>query len=356
MPNFKALFLVGGPGSGKDFLIHSVLDECKLKEVSLEKLYAAITEQSNIDELVNFPSVIVNGNADNKEKIITAKAILEMMGYDTAMVYVHSTNEESKIRNDLRISRGSKTFSESVRQSKYNMSIENMQDYAELFESFVLYDNSNNFSTVKEEKQQEIANWLVELADTITAFLSNFPTNEAALRWMHERVMEVGTDSAAKFHREITPGQKSNKAKTYAQADKATGCDCGSKCSYGDKYAGGVRSGEMNSPTRTTVEGVKKPLPFKKKPTNVPSNYADVKSYAIGSMGVASEPVGLTANEEKKPEKKKKFEKLPTSRGMSAMYPTALGSVPSAFGLSAYKTESITSKNLKSKLTNKIKG
>ena len=37
MNHFKAIFLVGGPGSGKDFLIHSTLNELQIKEVSMEK-------------------------------------------------------------------------------------------------------------------------------------------------------------------------------------------------------------------------------------------------------------------------------------------------------------------------------
>ena len=367
IPNFKALFLVGGPGSGKDFLIHSTLDECHLKEVSLDKLYSAINEKSNIDELTNFPSIIVNGNADSKEKIIIAKEILESMGYDTAMIYVHTTDEESKSRNDLRISRGSKTFSEGVRKRKYDESVMNMHEYSELFESFVLYDNSNNFSTVDEEKQKEITGWLLELSETISGFLSKFPTNEESIKWMAERVLEVGTNSTAKFAKELTPGQGSNNVKSYNEADqkvrKASSRD-------GDKYTGGgVKSGNFNSPTRTCAEekegrkekdrteGSKKVL---KKVVggsgSTPSAYSSSQSYAIGSAGVASEPIGLMTMGDEPPRKKKRgMKKYPESRGMSDMYPTALGTVPSSFGLMAYKTESVSSNKIKETIAKKMR-
>jgi nicotinic acid mononucleotide adenylyltransferase/predicted ABC-type ATPase len=356
MKNFKAMFLVGGPGSGKDFLIHSVLDECKLKEVSLDKLVSAIVEQTNIDELTDFPSVIVNGNADNLDKIIVAKAILEEMGYDTAMIYVYTSNEESKSRNDSRIARGAKTFTESVRAKKYDESIANMHAYSEMFESFVLYDNSNNFSTVNEEKQQEIAGWLLELSETISGFLSKIPQNEAALNWIAERVLEVGTDETAKFAKLLTPGQGSNNVRTYKEADAMVPpiSKRYAKGSQGDKYAGGVKSANANSPTRT-YEEIKKVVQKdsqeknikdkKTKVANVPSNYTDAKSYAIGSAGVASEPVGLMTmgdavkNTGPKIKTKKKMIKYPSSPGFSSMFPTELGAVPSGFGLSAYKTE-----------------
>lgn len=308
IPHFKALFLVGGPGSGKDFLIHSVLDECNLQEVSLDKLHKAITEESNIPEMESFPSIIVNGNADNIQKISECKITLEAMGYDVAMLYVHTNDQESKIRNDYRISRGSKTFSEGVRKQKYDICVANMHQYSEMFESFIIYDNSNNFATVNEEMKMEITGWLVEMAETIFGFLVKLPSNEASLKWLHERVMEVGTDGTVLMHRAITPGQLGNKARSYKDADK---------------YVGGVKSANVNSPTRTTVEGIQ---------ARPPSSYSDAKSYSIGSTGVASVPSYEDG-------KKTKIKKVPTTPGAAAMFNSNLGAVPQTFGLSAYSEQ-----------------
>jgi len=370
MPNFKALFLVGGPGSGKDFLIHSVLDECKLKEVSLDKLFTAIVEQTNINELNDFPSVIVNGNADNKDKIVVAKVILEAMGYDTAMVYVHTTDEESKTRNDSRILRGSKTFNESVREKKYEQSVSNMHEYAEMFESFVIYDNSNNFSTVNEEMQQEIASWLVELSDTITGFLSQFPKNEASLRWIAERVLEVGTKETANFAKAITPGQGSKNAKTYSEADRMVPTKSNRNPNKtpadGDKWNGGTPSANKNAAYINTVEAVKKDDKEKVEIKNIkdkktkqslpPSVDGRVASYGVPSMGVASVAGGdvggsLLQNGNSKGNKilnigkkqKGKFRKYPTTRGgLANMNSATIGGNISMQGLTGpYSTESI---------------
>lgn len=377
MKNFKALFLVGGPGSGKDFLIHSVLDECNLKEVSLDKLFTAITEQTNIDELNNFPSIVVNGNADNKDKVIVAKTILEAMGYDTAMIYVYTTEDESKSRNDMRIARGAKTFTESVRAKKYNDSIENMHVYVEVFESFVLYDNSNNFSTVSGEKKQEIASWLLELSESISGFLSNPPSNEVAMNWIVERVLEVGTDETAQFAKALTPGQGSNEVKTYAQADKLVkkshghkdhDCGCDGECECedvdrdGDKYKGGVRPANANTSERTVAEA-KKEIKHKENPhvkkafkevkrvaALPPSQDGDVRNMAVGSTGVASAPIGLmTMGDEKK---KKKFKKFPDVAGFKSTWNTAnFGNPDAGVGITAYKTEGKTFDDIRNKIS-----
>ena len=82
-PHFKALFVVGGPGSGKDFIINSILNETNLIEMQLDRFYSAVmdkdAEEMRLDELTDYPSLIVNGNADNIEKIKITKNILETM-------------------------------------------------------------------------------------------------------------------------------------------------------------------------------------------------------------------------------------------------------------------------------------
>ena len=257
--HFKALFLVGGPGSGKDFLIHSSLNEFALKELSMDRVFNAIVKETNIEELENFPSVIINGNADNADKVVVTKAILETMGYDTAMIYVYSTDESSKARNDFRISRDAKTFTEEVRKEKYDSSISNMKQYLEMFENFVLYDNSNNFITVDEDKKSEITSWLTELNDVVIGFLAKDPSNEAAVEWIQERVMEIGLPTTSRFYGMVTPGQLVKKTLTYAEADKIvpgpkfTGKE---NPKDGDKYHGGVGFASRNATQRTIPEEI----------------------------------------------------------------------------------------------------
>lgn len=189
--HFKALFLVGGPGSGKDFIVNSLLIPGKLIELPLDKLTKAIAEQSNLIEFENNPSLIVNGTAENIDKIIISKHVLESMGYDTAMVFVYTSDEESKLRNDERIMKGVKTFSEEVRFEKYETSITNMHEFSSMFKKFLLFDNSNDFLNVTESKKEELNGWLIELGEKVSKFFSFPHTNESAKIWIMENMKKM---------------------------------------------------------------------------------------------------------------------------------------------------------------------
>lgn len=187
-PHFKALFVVGGPGSGKDFIVNTILGESNLLEISLDKLSKAVNEQENLSELNNYPSLIVNGNADNLSKVVIAKKVLETMGYDTAMVYVYTSDEESKARNDERISRGAKTFNEEVRHEKYSNSIKNLHNYVAMFDQSNVFDNTFDFSSVGALKKQEILGWVQELGSSIGSFYESLVSNDSARIWLMENV------------------------------------------------------------------------------------------------------------------------------------------------------------------------
>ena len=163
----KAIFLVGAPGSGKDFLLRGVLGEHKLVELSLDKLYTAISDQTDLAEVNTLKPLIVNGNADRAEAIGTCSRVLEAMGYETSMLYVYTTDAVSKMRNDIRIARGAKTFTEANRKYKYEQSTAELNNYAESFKPFWLFDNSADTSRLTEQTQQ----WITELKVEINTFL-----------------------------------------------------------------------------------------------------------------------------------------------------------------------------------------
>jgi hypothetical protein len=352
--NFKAIFLVGGPGSGKDFLIHSVLAEHSLKEISLEKLFSAILEQKNLDELNSFPSIVVNGNADNQDKIIVAKAILENMGYDTSMIYVFTTNEESKRRNDLRILKNAKTFNESMRTKKYNLSVNNMHEFVEMFEAFILYDNSNNITQVNEEKKVEIRGWLNEMATTVEAFLLKKPTNEEARKWIQEKVLEVGTKSTADFVAALTPGADgTKKVRTYAEAEKKS-CACKENdCGCGGKKEGGIAVADFNAPGRTFAEAVAK---RQSTPPSVSFDNSSKGVYGVSPLsssgGVTSPTINTAIYGEDSPKLKKLFKVSPPVKAYGEV--ANLGNPSAGIGLIAYSVQE-SSKSFKNFSKGKLK-
>jgi hypothetical protein len=184
--HFKALFLVGGPGSGKDLIINSLLDKTNIIELPLEKLNKAISVGENLTELDKYPSLVINGNADNFDKVILSKQVLETMGYDTSMVYVYTSDEESKSRNDARLARMAKTFTEEVRHEKYINSIKNLHNFIPIFECFHIFDNSNDYASVEYGKKQEILGWLRELGEAVSSFFEKTSKKEEAQIWLME--------------------------------------------------------------------------------------------------------------------------------------------------------------------------
>lgn len=185
--HFKALFLVGGPGSGKDIIIKAGLQESGMIEVNLDRLYKSITNQTELDEFREYSSVFINGNADDYSKIATSKLVLEAMGYDTSMVYVYTSQEESKRRNDVRIDSGAKTISEDARHSKYNYSVENMLKFSTEFVPFILYNNSVDYNVASVSERTEIGKWTRELFEQVSNFISAPPQQPKSLAWLVEQ-------------------------------------------------------------------------------------------------------------------------------------------------------------------------
>lgn len=167
MNNNNAIFLVGGPGSGKDFLLRTALGESGATEIPLTKLISAIQSNEDIIEIDGRP-LVVNGNADDGQSVLLAKAVLEAMGYETAMIHVYTDEEASKTRSKI---------DESKRAEKYSLSCQNMHAYKDTFaEGFFLFDNSADFLHVNEETQAQTVRWIAELTELVEGYFEK-PVN-----------------------------------------------------------------------------------------------------------------------------------------------------------------------------------
>lgn len=197
----KAVFVVGGPGSGKDFIVKSLIEENGLVELPLDKLVHAILSAEDIEDLNEGHAVIINGNADVFEKIEMSRVVLEEMGYDTSMVYVYTDDQESKDRNDARLRDGHKTITEEARSEKYQMSVENVAPFSERFAPFFVFDNSHKIESLTEEQAFQVGAWLNELHDGINEFLNGQDINSL----FEATVLDM---AVKKKERTIPPGDK----------------------------------------------------------------------------------------------------------------------------------------------------
>jgi len=154
--SFKAIFLTGGPGSGKDIIIREAIAESKMTEINFTQAIDFLGDKQKLSEKTNDyrresirrrSPLIINGPADDYEKVSYIKEELEELGYETMMIFVGTTNEISKQRNESL----SKMMNESARYHKWNKSQKNINSFYEIFETFIGFDNTGNLDTKEED-------------------------------------------------------------------------------------------------------------------------------------------------------------------------------------------------------------
>jgi hypothetical protein len=131
----KAIFLIGGTGSGKDLILRSCLSNLGLTEVSAHALF----KDADHPLIESKSGMIINGMGDNFESYQQLKLWLESKGYSTMALMVHVSDEVSRKRNAER----DRSLSESVRFQKWNSTYGNTDKFRKLFgESYIEFDNS----------------------------------------------------------------------------------------------------------------------------------------------------------------------------------------------------------------------
>lgn len=178
---FKAIFITGGPGSGKDIIIREGIAEQRAVELSTVQAFDYLMDKKKLSEsskdfrreaIRNRSPLIINGSADNIDAIHTIKEELEELGYSTMMIYVDTLNEVSRERN-LGLKR---MISESVRQEKWNKAQVNKVKFHEMFDDFNLFENNDNLEIVEES--------ISDVYDHVNDFLDRNTLNEASIDWL----------------------------------------------------------------------------------------------------------------------------------------------------------------------------
>jgi hypothetical protein len=179
---FKAIFVTGGPGSGKDVIIREAIAEGRIVELNLVQAQDYLGDKQKLSEktndfrregIRNRGPLIINGPADDKDRINYIKEELEELGYQTMMIFVNTTDEVSKERNSLL----SRMMVESVRQDKWSKSQRNTKYFTEAFKSFVVFDNTGSIL----EKEHDIH----DIYESTTDFLDSNVLNETSKDWLN---------------------------------------------------------------------------------------------------------------------------------------------------------------------------
>ena len=128
----KAILLGGVPGSGKDRI---------LKEAILPFNYIEISQDSFDREDCFGANLVINGSMANYDTTRQIKNILENHGYETIMIFVNTSNEVSKQRNEARADKGGRVLSETIRYRKWSNAQNLLEKYDKLFETVIEVQN-----------------------------------------------------------------------------------------------------------------------------------------------------------------------------------------------------------------------
>jgi len=201
---FKAVFLVGGPGSGKDYVLKKTLDGHGLTEINSDKALEHLGGKDSSDKKDKVRSrakdvteikqklafdgrngLIINGTGDDYEKIADIKKKLDAIGYESSMIMVNTADDVSANRNVERGQNGGRAVPENVRKQKWQAVQESRPKLAKLFgDNYVEFDNSEDLRQSPPETVKAKTEEMDEIFKQIQKFIGKPPKNEAAQDWV----------------------------------------------------------------------------------------------------------------------------------------------------------------------------
>jgi predicted kinase len=174
---YKAIFITGGPGSGKDTVIREAIAHQRAIEINTIQAYEFLMDKQKLaeqtkDERRNAIKkrlpLIINGSANDSERITRIKEELEEFGYQTMMIFVSTTDEASSERNH----KLSRMMSENIRHEKWLNAQKNAQQFEKLFNEFVVFDNTINLNSADIFNIANNENNITNLLETTKKFFS----------------------------------------------------------------------------------------------------------------------------------------------------------------------------------------
>jgi len=245
---FKAVFLAGGPGSGKDYVLDNTLAGHGLTEINSDKALEFLMDKENLDKkmpdneeaqrdavrsraksmtelrqrlaLQGRNGLIINGTGDDYEKIKRIKEKLEAIGYETSMITVNTRDEVSQQRNVERGQRGGRTVPENIRKEKWDSVQKSRPQLAELFkDNYVEFDNSEDLRSAHPDVVKTKKDELLSLYKNFQKFVSKPPKNDKAKEWVGGQLGKKDTLPVPKKGQEAVhhPADRDSKATLQAR-------------------------------------------------------------------------------------------------------------------------------------------
>ena len=238
---FKAVFLAGGPGSGKDYVLDNTLAGHGMTEMNSDKALEFLMDKEGLDKtmpaseedkrnltrgraknitelrqrlaILGRNGLIINGTGDDVEKIAKIKKRLEEVGYESSMVLVNTADEVSKQRNIERGQRGGRTVPENIRKEKWDNVQAGRPEFAKMFgDNYMEFDNSEDLRQAPPEVVKAKKDEMLQMFTKIKEFVAKPPENPIASAWVAMELEKKDTLPIPKDGAEQTPHADSGAA------------------------------------------------------------------------------------------------------------------------------------------------
>ena len=209
---FKVIFLAGGPGSGKDYVLNNTLDGQGLTEINSDKALEFLMDKEGLNKtmpadetekrnlvrgraknitelrqqlaLLGRNGLIINGTGDDVVKTKKIKDQLEKLGYESSMLLVNTSDDISAQRNIERGQRGGRAVPEPIRKEKWDNVQYARTEYAKMFgANYSEFDNSEDLRQADPETVKAKKDELLSLFNKFREFVATPPQTQESQFW-----------------------------------------------------------------------------------------------------------------------------------------------------------------------------
>lgn len=192
---FKAIFLAGGPGSGKSYVSNKTVSGLGVKMVNSDILYEHLLKKQDMSLNIKNMNpedfekameirkkakgltekqlqlyldgrlgMVLDGTGKDFNKISNMSDSLKNLGYDTYMIFVNTSLDTALERNEMRAQEGDRGVPDDIVVKSWKKVQSNMGKFQNYFgtNNFILVDNNNATEDVFLKVHKRIKNLLNE--------------------------------------------------------------------------------------------------------------------------------------------------------------------------------------------------
>jgi dephospho-CoA kinase len=204
---FKAVFLAGGPGSGKSFVARNILGGTGLKTMNSDDVYEILmkkqdlaldpdtiaspqgqeirdkakmmTKRRSVNWIDGRLGLLIDGTGKDVAKYQKQAEFLRMLGYDVAMIFVNTSEEVAQQRNRQR----ARSLKPEMVTAMWNDVQQNLMKFQQIFGAgrFHIIDNSGGLEDLDRQKNFD------KVYNETQRFLNTPPSKPAAKKWIQNQ-------------------------------------------------------------------------------------------------------------------------------------------------------------------------